>query len=99
MTSLKKFTDPKRSSQQKVVTELLAAFEFFEKLDFIGFFCLPQNGELKLLRFFVCSRACEEAFPPRLWPEAYNDARSSANRSGMDAVRYRKRKSDTFWCA
>ena len=64
MTSLKKFTDPKRSSRQKVVTELLAALEFFEKLDFIGFLYLPQNGELNLLRFFVCSRACEEAFPP-----------------------------------
>ena len=38
-------------------------------------------------------------FPPRLWPEAYNDARSSANRSGMDAVQYRKRNSDPFWCA
>ena len=64
MTSLKKFTDDKRSSRQKLVTELLAAFEFFEKLDFIAFLCFPQLGELKLLRFFVCSRACEEAFPP-----------------------------------
>ena len=41
MTYLNKVADPKRSSRQKVVTELLAAFEVFEKLDLIGFLCLP----------------------------------------------------------
>ena len=37
-------------------------------------------------------------FPARIWPDAYSEARTSANRSGMDSLRYRKRKSDPFWC-
>ena len=52
-----------------------------------------------MLRFFVCSRACEEAFPPRLRPEAYNDIRWSAIMSDMEEVQYKKMKCDLFWCA
>ena len=37
-------------------------------------------------------------FPPRLWPDAYSEARTAANRSGIDSLIYKKRKSDPFWC-
>ena len=46
----------------------------------------------------IFSGLVKKNFPPRIWPDAYSEARTSANRSGMDSLRYRKRKSDTFWC-
>ena len=40
----------------------------------------------------------KENFPPRLLPDAYSEVRTAANRSGIDTLRYKKRKSDPFWC-